>query len=300
MFPVVTVYLLLALTAVGHGQHGSGSAPEHWDYHNIGNWPYLTNSSCGETERQQSPIDLYGKQCDDPYKPHVTLNSDFWHVIVKNNGHTLVLEFDHNHTAVNGAHGPLTLHSDIEHREDDDYDLAEIHFHWSWDVRRGSEHAWQSRKFPAEVHLKFKHSSQRGVAFSVARLQEGALHAVGIALSDNCWDDEYDMVFPTFGLESYIPWVQQFGAVGLWIEARPLKALLDAALRNVYKYTGSLTTPPCTLGLPWLVAANPAMIDPQFLFALRLLTDHEGRYITRNYRDLQPHRDGLDLCFHEH
>ena len=83
------------------------------------------------------------------------------------------------------------------------------------------------------------------------------------------------------------------------IKIRPLKKLLKKAFEEVYKYIGSLTTPPCTLNLPWLVSAKPARVEPKFLSELKKLRDETGRRIKRNFRPLQKHTDELKLCLHE-
>ena len=271
-----------------------------WSYHDFGAWKDIDESSCSEEDKQQSPIDLYSDECGErSNQPRVRMNKKTWDVNVTNNGRTLKLMFDcFDEIASNGAHGPLTLFFSHPHDEIDyesiEYDLAEVHFHW-----KKSEHALEGDKFPAEAHLKFKHSEYRGSAFSEARTSEGAVTAVGILLTDD-EDSDGDMKFPTYHLEKKIKTVRKFNtSFRMKIKIKPLKKLLDKAFEEVYKYIGSLTTPPCTLKLPWLVSAKPARVKPKLLAELKKLRDETGHRIKRNYRPLQKHTDELKLCLHE-
>ena len=215
-----------------------------------------------------------------------------------NNGRTLKLMFDcDNQEASNEAHGPLTLYSDVGMQHERlDYDLAELHFHWSEQDENGSEHALKGKKFPAEAHLKFKHRSHADVAFHVAKLTEGAVHAVGVPLTSG----DSDIKFPTLGLEKRMRKVRNFrSSFRMNLKVKPLRKFLDKVLENVYRYVGSLTTPPCTLGLPWLVSAEPAKVKSSFLDELRKLKDETDNKIKRNFRDLQEHSDELKLCLYD-
>ena len=187
-------------------------------------------------------------------------------------------------TASNGAKGPLTLiYRPLQAESDEEtveYDMEEIHFHFD-----KSEHEVEGTSYPAEAHLKFKSS-------------EGDLVAVGILLIDDYSDT--DMDFPTFGLQRKMKKVKTFNkSFEKTIKIKPLKRLLKKALGNVYLYTGSLTTPPCTLGLPWIVSAKPAYVKPKFLRKLQKLEDESGNVIGSNYRPLQAATELLDICLLE-
>ena len=297
----MSLLLAMAVALCGATCHLVPPDGHPWSYQHLDDWASLNNSYCGESSRQQSPIDVCGDRChDDIFKPWVKQNSDTWNVVVTNNGRTLKLMFDcFGQVADNGAHGPLTLLSNVVEREGYDYDLAEIHFHWGEHCSEGSEHALNGYRFPAEVHLKFKHSSHAGVAYHVARETEGALHAMGILLTDDKYSHSHRHL-PTFQLEREMYRVHKFSsAFSTAIDICELKNVLDKALENVYRYVGSLTTPPCTLGLPWLVSAEPAKVSSSFLNQLRRLRDEKGRHIKRNYRPLQEHREELEMCLHE-
>ncbi|CAO1426215.1 unnamed protein product [Diamesa tonsa] len=52
-------------------------------------------------------------------------------------------------------------------------------------------------------------------------------------------------------------------------------------------YKGSLTTPPCTETVTWLVSVNPLKISSYELAQFRKIKDHEGHPIKSNFRPLQ-------------
>jgi len=57
-----------------------------------------------------------------------------------------------------------------------------------------------------------------------------------------------------------------------------LEALLPAS-RNYYTYMGSLSTPPCTEGVLWLVLKQPAPVSPEQIDAFSRLYRHNARPI---------------------
>jgi carbonic anhydrase len=65
--------------------------------------------------------------------------------------------------------------------------------------------------------------------------------------------------------------------VEAWIDADEFLPLS----RSAYYYTGSLTTPPCTEGVRWVVLRNPISIDQQQLEQYRAV-------LGRNDRPTQP------------
>jgi carbonic anhydrase len=112
------------------------------------------------------------------------------------------------------------------------YKLLQFHFH------RPSEHRIGGRSFPMEVH--FVHSNAAG---SVAVV--GVLMAAG----------RPNWVFNR--IVSTMP-----GQLGPAVKADPAidpNALLPPK-RNYYRYSGSLTTPPCSETVDWLLLTDPIQV----------------------------------------
>ncbi|XP_043193035.1 carbonic anhydrase 12-like [Amphibalanus amphitrite] len=292
------VLLVLLRSSWSSGCEPVGPEGHGWSYHDLHAWNSVEGSQCGQISKQQSPIDLTRGRCgaSDAQPPHVALNRNWWPVVVSNDGRTLKIDFD-CFGAVDGLASPMMLffpgaQSDLQvSKEDLRYELAEVHFHWGGKGRKGSEHAIEGQRFDAEAHFKFKHVTYSLTSYYQVRLTEGALYAVGVPLIAGA-GERFNLVsdtgFPTFGLEDTMSQVRRYNTgFNMTINVAELKTLFDRVLQNVYKYTGSLTTPPCTLKLPWLVSAEPTYIKPEFLAELRKLRDEKGSVIKHNVRPLQ-------------
>lgn len=144
------------------------------------------------------------------------------------------------------------------------YNLLQFHFH------APSEHTVAVRYYDMEAHLVHK-SAQGELAVVGVFLTSGRHHA-GIA---PFWER-----MPPHGGESYA--TQEF-------IVRP-EVLLPVS-RRAYRYEGSLTTPPCSEGVQWIVLAEPVEISPEQLAAFRAL-------YTGNNRPPQP-RHGRTLWIME-
>ncbi|HOM14049.1 MAG TPA: carbonic anhydrase family protein [Rubrivivax sp.] len=133
------------------------------------------------------------------------------------------------------------------------YELQQLHFH------RPSEERIDGRQFEMDVHLVHRDAQGR-LAVVAVLLQRGAaqplLHAVWQQLAPAADDD------------SAVP-----------AEIDPNQLLPQD--RRYYSYMGSLTTPPCTEGVRWLVLRQPLTVSaPQI--------DAFAQRYPMNARPLQP------------
>jgi carbonic anhydrase len=133
--------------------------------------------------------------------------------------------------------------------DDVTYQLMQFHFHTP------SEHRVDGKAQAMELHLV--HNDQDGnlVVLGVL-LQEGAEHAALKPVFDN--------MPPTAGPEQTVD-----GTV-------ELSALLPAD-KSSYRYDGSLTTPPCSEGLKWIVFVQPMEISTGQIEAFRTLHPANAR-----------------------
>ena len=110
------------------------------------------------------------------------------------------------------------------------FELKQFHFHVP------SENRIEGESFPMEAH--FVHADQEGnLAVLALMFKEGAVNA-----------------------ELHKAWSQMPAEAG---ESEELANLVDAlklipANQDYYRFTGSLTTPPCSEGVIWLVLKTPA------------------------------------------
>jgi carbonic anhydrase len=128
------------------------------------------------------------------------------------------------------------------------YALLQFHFH------NPSEHTLDGRVFPMELHL-------------VHRNDEGNIAVVGV------WLEE--------GQENPFLWRlwRQLPHEG---EESNLATTLDASNllpedKGYYTYTGSLTTPPCSEGVRWLMMKNPLQMSPQQIASYGALLANTAR-----------------------
>ncbi len=123
------------------------------------------------------------------------------------------------------------------------YDLAQLHFHTP------GEHMIDSTAFPLEIHLVHKNAA-------------GALAVVGLMVSEG------DSNAVLGSLLANLP-AQANSEAPL---ADPLKiADVLPAKKDTYRYSGSLTTPPCTEGVSWIVMTNPIMLSAGQISAFKAL-----------------------------
>jgi len=132
------------------------------------------------------------------------------------------------------------------------YELVQITFHGP------SEHRIQGKGYDVEVQLVHRNASAQQVIISIL-LRRGAQNNGLAPLFDNIPPPPYNWR----DVEGFNP------------------ALLLTNSRAVYLYAGSLTTPPCSEGVQWIVFAEPGEISDEQINTFR-------HYYGSNARPLQP------------
>ena len=157
-------------------------------------------------------------------------------------------EVDNGHTLqiVNTASNSITVNGST-------YDLLQFHFH------AGSEHEINGVQSPMEIHFVHKNSTTNQIAVVGVMVKEG-LPNLQIAKIFNNWPSVTEDTIATgknIRLASLLPLVKSY-----------------------YTYPGSLTTPPCTEGLQWLVLKWPIFMSHAQIEYFKTHYDH-------NFRELQ-------------
>jgi carbonic anhydrase len=109
------------------------------------------------------------------------------------------------------------------------YRLLQVHFH------RPSEHLIGGKNFPMEAHF-------------VHRAESGALAVIGVLLTTGAANPSFSKIVATMP-EHEGPAVTADPAID--------PNTLLPAHRGYYRYSGSLTTPPCSEIVEWLVLTDP-------------------------------------------
>ena len=162
---------------------------------------------------------------------------------------------DNGHTIQVTSDASLSMWLDGER-----FELVQFHFH------APSEHTLAGRRFPLESHF-------------VMSNRTGDLAVLGVFYDEGGHDPAFDPILAALpdapGHERHLE--------GLDLEIEALKPLP----RQYFRYEGSLTTPPCSEGVRWIVVAEPESMSAT---QINVLASH----LRRNNRPLQP-RNGREL-----
>lgn len=243
--PVVLISLvILSYVSFTYAESSPNAPHPPWNYDTIGvdAWPIHFSNCRG---RKQSPIDIKTNEVeyDKNLKPFSFISygpAHSWNV--SHNGHTVVANRLQTSAVQVGVEG-----SDLE----ETFDLLQFHFHWGYNNYHGSEHTVNGDKYPLELHLVHKSKSGRfavlGFFFKISETDNAGLD--GLLNSINTARTEGESVKATFSLNSILPNV--------------------SALNSYYRYSGSLTTPPCTEGIIWNVFRQTIGISSEQMMNFR-------------------------------
>lgn len=137
------------------------------------------------------------------------------------------------------------------------YDVIQFHYH------APSEHVIDGKAFPAEIHIVHKNV-------------EGQLAVVGILLAEGAENSAFAPFINNLPAEK-----SDVQDAGVTIDANEFLP----TVQTTFRYSGSLTTPPCSEGVNWLVMTNPVELSSEQLSKLEKLFEHA------NNRPVQPIND---------
>lgn len=180
---------------------------------------------------EQSPIDIRALAAQMHDGDDLTVDYHASPIEFVNNGHTVQMNYEPGSSITLGG---------------EEYELLQFHFHTP------SEHTLGGgATFPLELHL-------------VHRSTSGELAVIGVMIREG----ELNRALPsTRRLRQYLPTAE---GVVIHIGERSLNAagLLPDDLTS-YRYGGSLTTPPCSEGVRWIVLATPIELSRGQVRAIR-------------------------------
>ncbi|EYB86196.1 hypothetical protein Y032_0283g1309 [Ancylostoma ceylanicum] len=218
-------------------------------------WGYVDKSAWKKTcktGKSQSPIDLDISQAVlvdwEPLKFH---NYDArGDIVAENNGHT---------------------GGNLKGR----YNLQQFHFHWDGNDRFGSEHTLAGLHYPLEVHF--------------VHIKEG-LNNTNAHLGASPWwrfssrSHQKEMHCSIWRKKTNQPISDTKGDLPSYSPG----SLLPPDTSTFFRYTGSLTTPPCSEGVIWTILAHPNLVTDTQLRILRRHLREDGSLLIDNWRTVQP------------
>lgn len=209
----------------------------HWDYqrHGPDTWPHKIDSCEGEL---QSPIDI--RRSHVQYSPNLTSLSLDSYTINKSSN---IWNFTHNGHTIIAYPPPLTRFSISGASLPESFYLTQFHFHWGYNAYQGSEHTIDGIKYPLEMHLVHEayFSKALAVLSILFRLQEDDNSHINELLS---------ILNRTTNTSVFVE--QQMDI------SRVFPTVLPA---RFYRYNGSLTIPPCTEGITWIILERTVPIS---------------------------------------
>lgn len=207
--------------------------------------------------REQSPIDISMNRLF--YNASTRLALDNFSTLspayeVVNNGHTVMFSYlgdSATAPAVTGLAGER-------------YELAQFHLHWGQKGVPGSEHTIDGRRYDMELHMVFYNRAKYSIFERAVNSRKNGVLVLGVfyeakkmanlklkTLTRNIRKVS-DTTLSTFG--TAVPVDAPIRLDDLIPEVTPRFP------QPIYQYRGSLTIPPCTEGITWLVMATPRII----------------------------------------
>uniref|UniRef100_A0A0G2K561 protein-tyrosine-phosphatase n=1 Tax=Rattus norvegicus TaxID=10116 RepID=A0A0G2K561_RAT len=247
--------------------------PEHW----------VTSSvSCGGSH--QSPIDIldHHARVGEEYQ-ELQLdgfdNESSNKTWMKNTGKTVAILLKDDYF-VSGAGLPGRFKAE------------KVEFHWGHsNGSAGSEHSVNGRRFPVEMQIFFYNPDDFD-SFQTAISENRIIGAMAIFFQVSPRDNSaLDPII--HGLKGVVHHEKE-----TFLDPFVLRDLLPASLGSYYRYTGSLTTPPCSEIVEWIVFRRPVPISYHQLEAFYSIFTTEQQdhvksveYLRNNFRPQQALND---------
>lgn len=162
------------------------------------------------------------------------------------------------------------------------YRLLNIHFHWDHKTKRGSEHEIGNVKYAAEMHMV--HLKGLATTEDALNMKDGiAVVAIFLEVREDAHENaELNKVLTAFS-KLTVP-----GSSANISETMTLRKLLPSNLTNFFRYQGSLTVPPCSEVVEWIVLQDTVLASRAQIDRLRLLATDHGGSLAANHRPVQP------------
>jgi carbonic anhydrase len=238
---------------------------------------------------RQSPIALIQNAStpiiypEHPIRFSVNYNLPHNKFFIQDNGHTVQVHLEN---------------SEVYHKDspffgegpDVTYVLAQIHLHWgSPGTNFGSEHTLNGIEHPMEIHMVHYSTKFTSLSDALENGPDDAVTVLGVFV-DIGETTNNALASIVVGAEALLISNPPVGTVLEVLQTINLHDLLPADDQmQVFRYSGSLTTPPCTEKVKWVVFKQPITISKLDLERkFEELPDADGEKLVNNFRPTQP------------
>uniref|UniRef100_A0A7N6BU88 protein-tyrosine-phosphatase n=1 Tax=Anabas testudineus TaxID=64144 RepID=A0A7N6BU88_ANATE len=168
------------------------------------------------------------------------------------------------------------------------FKAEKVEFHWGpSNGSEGSEHSINGRHYPVEMQI-YMYNSDDFDSLSAALKEKRIIAAMAVFFQVGGKDNP--AVDPIIhGLKGVVHHEKE-----TFLESFVLKDLLPSSLGSYYRYTGSLTTPPCSKVVEWIIFSRPIYVSYKQLEAFYSIFTTEQQdhvksveYLRSNFRPIQ-------------
>uniref|UniRef100_A0A672IAG5 protein-tyrosine-phosphatase n=1 Tax=Salarias fasciatus TaxID=181472 RepID=A0A672IAG5_SALFA len=168
------------------------------------------------------------------------------------------------------------------------FKAEKMEFHWGQsNGSAGSEHSINGRKFPVEMQI-YLYNSDDFDSLSAAIKERRIIAAMAVFFELGQKDNP--AVDPIIqGLKGVVHHEKETN-----LRSFILRDLLPSSVDSYYRYTGSLTTPPCSKVVEWIIFSRPVYVSHSQLEAFYSIFTTEQQdhvksveYLRNNFRPLQ-------------
>lgn len=202
-------------------------------------------------------------------------------LLIHNNGHSVSLTIPKptQEKITEGYKHPYVFGGKLQN----EYELEGLHFHWGDRNNRGSEHVMNDIRYPMEMHIIHRNRKYKNVAEALS--YPDGLTVLGFFYQIREADNP-DLTTIVKNLDT----VEDFDKNISLNFTFSLASLINGIdTEKFYTYKGSLTTPPCSEAVTWILFPDSLPVSVSQMNKFRKLSNGiEGSVLVDNYRALQP------------